>query len=172
MYSLWAHGTALAVENPTHIAGIAYRGWGAEVQVNPEANTWFHLPIPTAPVSDEGGAMLQSVFFDFMVDSAGTVLQLAVYNGTTNVWEPGADTLGPIEYGVPHQLKLDLPSPVAITRGIDLAINYEAFANTDSREPLALFSVFCGGIGFDYVRRPFEEREVDVAGERSPVAHR
>jgi hypothetical protein len=171
MYSLWAHGNALVVENPSDIDSISYRGWGAEVRVKAGASTWLHVPIPTALSADDEGAVLMTAHLDFIADGAGAVNTIVVYDGDLNVYESGP--VGPGSTGAtkPYRAQLPLPPLLAISGPVNLAINFIASGIVDSDEPPALFTVLGAGIDFEYVARRLEERDFAAIGERIPVAH-
>jgi hypothetical protein len=131
----WVHGNALTVETPGNLSFVGHFGWGADMQILPGKESWFHIPLPTPVITGDIRSQVQRLFLLFRSDS-GSIRNVHIYDGSSKVQEfNGLFLEGEHRTSLDGQNTFDLSSPHAVIFGMGISFLFIADIGFDSAIP-------------------------------------
>jgi hypothetical protein len=122
----WVHGTALAVESPEKLARVGYFGWGAEMDLPPSTESWFHIPLPTPVIVGDSRTKLQKVFL-LCWTNRGIIREVHLWDGPSKFQEfSGLDLEGEHRSQLDSQNTFSLRRPHSVAWGVGISFLFAA----------------------------------------------
>jgi hypothetical protein len=121
--TLWTHGNAAQVQQPTELTDVAYTGKGLKATIKAGKNAWIHIPIPSPDTNLV--PRLTNIYLDFFITD-GRLDELSVYDGATRIHHETDTYLTDyvdIELGSPHDVKEGIGLSVHFVYGGDPSID-------------------------------------------------
>ena len=144
-HASWVHGNALTVENPENLKRIGHYGWGADMQIAPGKESWFHVPLPTPVIPMNTQSSLVRVFLMFEAEQ-GSIRNVHIYDGPAKVQEFNDLHLRGNHMSAPDGVNtFNLANPHGMVFGIGISFLFIADIGFDSPIPPSRLVVASAG---------------------------
>ncbi|WP_420803467.1 DUF6623 family protein [Streptomyces naphthomycinicus] len=149
-HASWTHGNATIVQDPDRLVHPPiYYGYGGEMLLQSGKDTWFHIPIPTPVMDDQGRTKLLRVFILAQTDTYGLVRGIHVWDGAHVIQTFDNAGMRGDHRTVPDAANtFNLTSPYTVHFGIGVSFRCFAEKGLDVNDPPSLFRV--AGAGGDF----------------------
>ena len=136
------------MENPENLKRSGHFGWGADMQIAPGKDSWFHVPLPTPVIPMNTQSSLVRVFLMFEAEQ-GSIRNVHIYDGSAKVQEfNNLDLTGNHRSAIDNVNTFNLANPHGMLFGIGVSFLFSASIGFDS--PIPPSRLIVASAGGDY----------------------
>lgn len=147
-HASWAHGNAVALEDPTNII-LRHFGWGTEMQFllssgAAPTGTWGHIPIPTPVIINDVRLRVQKFFLLFKTGQHAAIDNIHIYDGPNRIFAQdfvaGTGSLarrtGDHSRRITSDNTFTLPAPIEPQFGLSISFSFRPLAVNTTLRPV------------------------------------
>jgi hypothetical protein len=124
---------------------LGHFGWGADMQIAPGKECWFHIPLPTPVIPNNSQSSLVRVFLMFEAEQ-GSIRSVHVYDGSSKVQEfNGLHLEGEHRFSIDGVNTFNLAKPHGSLFGIGVSFLFSAIGFDSAIPPSRLIVASAGG---------------------------